>query len=301
VRALVLLVCGWLLVALPVRAAEVTVEHEGFDLVGNLALVEGKSLKSDGVVLILHDRLGDFAAEPVAGLQSRLAANGINSLAINLSLGRDHRNAAFTCAGELDQRFEDALPELHAWVKYLEEQGATDISLAGFGLGASQVALYASKTTQQQVRRVLLISPVTWSFEAASADYLQRFKVALPELLADVEDKIANDDGGTLLEGVGFLDCDKAQVTARSFASYYRDKPYFSTPALLPQVPQATLVVAAESDDVSPDLMAKMQEVPARDNLKFDVIDGADRRFSGPAADQLVSRLKLFIDETRGK
>jgi hypothetical protein len=301
VRALFLLIAV-VLIGLPARAAEVVTEQAGFDLVGNLALAEGKSLKADGAVLILHDELADFASEPVSGLQTRLAAQGVNSLAVNLSLGRDHRNAAFACTGEQDHRFEDALPEIHAWVKWLQEQGAADISLAGFGLGASQVALYATKTTQKAVHRVLLVDPLTWSNERTAERYQQRFKAELPQLLTQAEDANNNDEGGTLLDGVGFLKCDKAEVTARSFRSYYREQPYFNTPALLPQVPLPTLVVAAEIDDVSPDLMAKMQEVPARDTLKFDVIEAADRSFAGAmAGDQLAARVKLFIDEHRGK
>lgn len=299
-RAFVLIIAAWLLL-LPAHADEVTVPFDGFDLVGNLLLAGGKSLKSDGVVLILHDQLGTAAAEPVIGLQTRLSEQGYNTLAINLSLSIDHRNAAFSCSGEQDHRYEDALPEIHAWVRWLQSSGASDITLAGFGLGANQIALYATKTTQKAVRRVVLISPLTWAQARTGERYQQRFKASLPQLLLEVEQKIAEDAGGTLLEGVGFLNCDNAVVTARSFVSYYRDLPYFNTPGLIPLIKIPTLVVASELDDVSPDLMINMQQVPARPNLSFDVIEGADRAFSTPFNDHLATRTKLFIDASRGQ
>ena len=40
------------------RAEEVRAEHQGLEVLGSLDLAPGKSLKTDGAVLLLHDSLG---------------------------------------------------------------------------------------------------------------------------------------------------------------------------------------------------------------------------------------------------
>jgi hypothetical protein len=115
-----------------------------------------------------------------------------------------------------------------------------------------------------------------------------------------VETNIADDSAETLLEKIGFFDCPQAKVTARSFASYFRDKPFFDTTTLIPSIKKPTLVVAAELDELNGDLVPKMQQVEARPDLKLDVIEGTDARFTAPYIGQVADRIKLFLDETKG-
>src|SRR5262245_19151032 len=69
------------------HAEDVKIDVQGLTVIGNLDLAPGKSLKSDGVLLLLHDTLAHNRMEIMSALQELLHERGINSLAITLSLG----------------------------------------------------------------------------------------------------------------------------------------------------------------------------------------------------------------------
>ncbi|MEJ2118975.1 MAG: hypothetical protein P8Y36_14265 [Alphaproteobacteria bacterium] len=124
-------------------AEEVKIDQQGLDAFGNLEIARGKSLKKDGVVLLLHDTHGHNRMEIMSALQELLTERGINSLAVTLTLGMNERRGMFDCSIEQDHRNEDALEEIRNWVEWLKEKGATKIILAGHGRGGNQVAIYA--------------------------------------------------------------------------------------------------------------------------------------------------------------
>lgn len=282
-------------------ADEVRIDFQGLDLVGDLVTAKGKSLKRHGVVVLLHDVMSYNEEQSVVDLRVALVAKGLNVLAINLSLGLDGRKGLYDCAIEQDHLYEDALPEIHAWVKWLQRAKVKNISLLGIGLGGSQIALYGSKTTQKSVRRVLLLNPTTTTKDGAEKSYQQLHGTSLQGVVFDAVEKIAAELPGSLMEETGFLNCPKARVTARSFASYYRKKAYFDTTTLMSSIRKPTLVIAAELGEASEQLVLRMQQVEARPKLKLDVIEGADTQFSGGAMEQVADRIKLFSDETKGK
>src|SRR5208337_3048308 len=78
-------------------AEEVTIEHLGLEISANLELGSGKSIKSEGMVLLVHDTLGHGKMELMAALQDGLHDQGLNSLAITLGLGVDKRHGMFDC------------------------------------------------------------------------------------------------------------------------------------------------------------------------------------------------------------
>jgi pimeloyl-ACP methyl ester carboxylesterase len=282
----------------PVRADEVVAEHDGFELLGALDLAAGAKLKKGRVVLLLHDLLGSDQSVPVADLKNALLHQKLSVLAINLSLGHNRRTQGYSCDEEQNHRYEDALPEIHAWVRWLQKRGVRDITLAGFGRGANQIALYASKTTQKAVKRVVLISPTTWDRDRETQAYQRQHGKSLIDLMFQIEEDLADTGADSLLEGVGFLQCQRALVTARTFASYYRDRNYLDAPALIPLIKRPTLVIAAELDHVSPDLVSKLQQVEARPDLRLDIIEGSDRQFAAPFTDRVAGQIKLFADDT---
>ena len=101
-------------------------------------MAPGKSLKTDGAVILLHDTLGHHRMELMAALQELLHARGVNSLAITLSLGLNARRGMFDCGIEQDHRSEDAREELQTWISWLKEKGAGSVILAGHGRGGSR-------------------------------------------------------------------------------------------------------------------------------------------------------------------
>src|SRR5258706_1519178 len=135
------------------NAEEVSLEYLGLELSGYLETAPGKSLKSDGVVVLVHDTLGHGRMELMAALQDSLRDMGINSLAITLGLGMDKRHGMFDCSWEQDHRHEDAVEEISAWVQWLKEKGAASITLAGHGSGGKQDGVYAVKRLGTTVKR----------------------------------------------------------------------------------------------------------------------------------------------------
>ena len=129
----------------PLRAEEVRTDHQGLDVTGELSIASGKSLKQDGVVLLVHGSLGHDRMEIISAQQELLREAGINSLAITLSLGLNERRGMFDCSIEQDHRNEDAAEEIRSWVDWLKAQGVTNIVLAGHSRGGNQAAIYAAK------------------------------------------------------------------------------------------------------------------------------------------------------------
>ena len=168
------------------RAEEVTLEHGGLALNGNLALAEGRTL-ADGVLLITHGTLAHNAMEIIETLQDLLQEGGINSLAITLSLGLDDRHGMYDCATPHRHRHEDAVAELGAWVAWLEAQGAGDIVLVGHSRGGNQTAWHAAQGATSKVKGVVLIAPMTRQAGQGAPAYRKRFDRDLGPVLAEAQ------------------------------------------------------------------------------------------------------------------
>ena len=229
-------------------AEEVSLEYLGLELTANLELAPGKSLKSEGAVLLVHDTMGHGGMELMAGLQDSFRDLGINSLAITLGLGLDKRRGMFDCAMEQDHRHEDAIDEIAAWVQWLKEKGAASITLAGHGRGANQTALYAINRLDKSVKRVVLMAPLMQTEEKAEQEYSARFGKPLRAELAKAEELVAREDGNQLVEVPGFLNCQRAQVTAGAFADYYGANAKFQTTNLLQSIKVPVLLAEGDAD-----------------------------------------------------
>ena len=112
--------------------------------------------------------------EIIANLQTLLADEEINSLAINLSLGIDNRQGPFDCAVPHEHRHEDAAAEIATWIEWLKGQGVDQVLLAGHSRGGSQVAAY-SQNADAIVMGQVLIAPSTWSRKYAAKAYQRPF------------------------------------------------------------------------------------------------------------------------------
>jgi pimeloyl-ACP methyl ester carboxylesterase len=279
------------------RAEEVVIESEGLDLIGNLETAPGKSLKSEGAVLLLHDTLSHNRSELMLALQDVLRNSGVNSLAITLSLGLDARRGMFDCSIEQDHRHEDAVDEIESWVSWLKEKGANSITLAGHGRGANQVALYAINKQDKAVRRIVLIAPLMQTYEKAEADYQSQFGQPLRDTLAKAEELVANDEGSTLLDNVGFLSCPQARVTASAFANYYNANPKFVTTNLLQTLTLPVLVLVPGLDPAAQEINTAMEGLKGRKSITSSTIQGADHDFHDAAADEAGKQIKDFVTQ----
>ena len=276
-------------------AEEVSLDYLGLDVSANLELAPGKSLKSDGAVLLVHDTLGHGRMELMAALQDGLRDLGLNSLAITLGLGLDKRHGMFDCSMEQDHRHEDAVEEIAAWVQWLKEKGAQSITIAGHGRGANQVALYAINRLDKAVKRVVLIAPLMQTPEKADTEYRERFGKPLRPLLAKAEDLAAREKGNRLIEVPGFLNCQRAQVTAGSFANYYGVNEKFKTTNLLRSIKVPVLIAAGDAGPGLGDIKAAEPDFAQIKTVTLAIIPGADQDFRDTGADDLAKKIKEFI------
>jgi alpha/beta superfamily hydrolase len=291
------LLCAAIASGGPAVAAPVQIEIQGLTAVGELQLANGKSLKSDGVVLLLHEELAHHRMEIISALQELLRERGINSLAITLTLGLQNRQGIFDCALEQDHRNEDAVVEIGAWVSWLKEQGASNIALAGHSRGGNQAAIYAAKEPDKAVKRLALIAPLADTTTSMEAEYFRRYQQPLQPILSEAEKLVAEEESTTLMAGVPFLVCRSANVTAGAFVNYYGPNQNLYTPSLLPHIPMPVLVAIGDLDPLANELIPAVQGMPGATKIRLETIAGADHFFRDTAAEDLAERLADFLKQ----
>jgi len=284
------------MLAPPAAAKEVQIEVQGLTSVGNIEIAPGKSLKDDGVVLLLHEELSHHRMEVISALQELLYERGLNSLAITLTLGLNERRGLFDCAIEQDHRNEDASIELARWIEWLTEQGASNITLAGHSRGGNQVAVYAAKEPAEAVKRLVLIAPIADTAVSLENEYSRRFGQPLQPVLTEAERLVAEEQATTLMTGVPFLVCPDARVTAAAFVNHYGPNQNLYTPSLLPHIPMPIFVVVGDLDPIKSELLPAIQGMPGGENITVETVPGADHFFRDLTADDLADRIKAFID-----
>lgn len=250
-----------LLAAPTARAAETVTEHQGLDIVGDIALAKGRAIKGDTVAIIVHDTLGHHQDDAVAELQAGLVEGGVSALAITLSLGLNGRRGAFDCGLEHDHRHEDAVDEIGTWVAWAKGQGAAGIVLVGMGRGAAQVAL-AAQTADKIVRRVAMVQPRSGSADTVARDFAAEHNQPLGTLLAQSLALVDQDESATLIDVPGFLGCARARVTAGAFADYYQPTARQDAAVLIPQSKLPTLVLIADGDPGAEEIAAAAASAP---------------------------------------
>ncbi len=295
-RLLVLCVAV-LLFAAPSHAEEVRIEHQGLDVVGNLDLAPGKSLKNDGVVLLLHGTLAHHRMEIMSALQELLHERGINSLAVTLGLGMNERRGLFDCSIEQDHRNEDASEEIKSWINWLKQKGAASITLAGHDRGGNQIAVYAAQEPDKAVRRLVMIAPLADTASSIEAEFSQRFHQPLQPILAEAEKLVAEDQFNTLMTDVPFLACDRAKVTAGAFVNYYGPNQNLYTPSLIPHIKMPAMVAVGDLDPLANELLPAIEGIPDAKSVRLVTIAGADHFFRDQAAEDLADKIKAFLAE----
>ncbi len=286
-----LLLAALLLAAAPAGAEEVTISHQGRSLVGNLEAPEfGKP--EDGVLLMVHDTMGDKASPMIVTQQKLLAAQGITTLAINLSLGLDGRRAPLTCDQPQRHLQSDADEELVAWRAWIKERGSAWVAFWGHGRGANQVARYSIDKRPEEMRGFVLVAPMTWR-RGQDQIYEARFGEDLGKTLRQARGLVRDDKGDQMLTA-GFLTCPKAQVSAAAFSDYYSPNARFSTLDLLPKLKAPALVVAGTKDEQEPTLVREMYKMEGG-QYTFVPAEGVGHEFLGEDAERLAEITARFL------
>lgn len=244
----------------PALGDEVTVNHGGLLLNGNLVLAGGGDI-AEGVILMLHGTLGHKDMEIMQSMQSIFAENGKNSLAINLSLDTNNRHGFYPCDQPHTHKLGDASEELDVWLGWLDSQEVGDIVLFGHSRGANQVARYVVNESPSVVAVILLAPPI-----------------APDPAGTDIAAKVAAGRSDDWLNDVPFLHCASARVSGESYLSYYASAGLSDTPALLSEFDIPVLVFSGSADEVVADLAGAMASV-TRSNVRHVEINGADHFF----------------------
>ena len=282
--------------ALPVRAKEVALKLANLTLTGNLELADGKSLK-DGVLLMVHGTLAHNRMETIATLQEQLKQRGINTLAINLSLGIDRRKGMFDCNQPMRHLHDDAVEEIAAWVDWLKEQGAGPIWLFGHSRGGNQVALYLLRRHDPAVKKAVLLAPTTYDAKKAAEKYEKRFGMKLDAALKAAETLLKGGRGDEPVNWKGVIYCKDGRATAKTFLSYHAPRTEFDTPSLLRKLPVPVLVIAGADDTVVPDVAERVKPLADGKRIRLVVIEDADHFFRDFAAEDAADVIAAYLKE----
>lgn len=283
--------------AAPAAAEQINTRFRGLTLLADLELAEGKAIE-DGVAVIVHD-IGGFAGDgTIAELQKNLGARGVSTMAITISLGVDRRRKALDCAQPQAYRPYDALDEIDAWIGWLENNGAADIALIGYGQGANQVAVYNADRNNPAVSALAVLAPPGFDFARETEAYRARYDADLPELLARAQSLVQAGQTVERLPPVGFLGCADATVSAGAFAAWYAASPLRDTAAMLARQKIRTLAVLPGEAAAYPDLPAEaLARLTGGKGLDFQIttIDGADRDFTGEAGVKAAAAIAAWL------
>lgn len=296
-RLAMAMVTGLLISSGAALAEEVTTVHEGRRLVAEATLAPGKTW-SDNAVLLVHGTMAHKDQETVRAMRELLKERGLNTLAINLSLGLSDRRGPYDCSVPHKHRHVEALLDIGVWLRYLQEAGAQRVALMGHSRGAAQVAWYMfEKPKVDLLGPAVLLAPMTWDKDREAQRYQQRFGHGYEETLKQAQDMVKMAHGPDFLpEPVDFLTCPKAKVTAFAFMDYYINDLRKDTPSILAGIARPVLVIAADGDDVVPDLISKVR---ARNlaHVELTVLEGADHFFRDLAAEEAADAAAEFLKE----
>jgi len=277
---------GTLAAALPAWADPVTLDHGGLTLTADHRVIEGAAA-NDPTVLLVHGTLADNTMEIITATQTALAERGLNTLAINLSLGVNDRHGSFDCDQPHRHKHTDAMGEIGAWVDWLAGQGVDSVTLLGHSRGGNQVAWYAAETPADVVTGVVLVAPALWDADAFAAQYQE----ATGQSLADLLETARNMAPDEMMHLDRFLYCSDVDVAAGTVLDYYADDPRRNTPTLLSDIAVPTVVVVGTADDVVPGLLENLAGMEG-DNVTIQVVEGATHYFRDLYVDDIADAVE---------
>jgi pimeloyl-ACP methyl ester carboxylesterase len=245
---------------------------------------------------MLQGTMAHANMEIMATLAEVFAEYGIESLRVSLSLGFDDRYGMLDCGVEHRHRHGDAVGELAAWFRWLEERDRRDILLLGHSRGTNQVARYAVTRDLPAPKGLVLVAPGVRDAQGLSAGHQDRGGQALAPLVQQASELVGSGRGEQIIGPVAFLHCDDARVTAASFLSYYADDPAFDTLALAAGAGLPVLVFAGSEDPLSRGVDEAVLEYQGSAPLEFIQIDGADHFFRDLYAYDLAEAVQAWLD-----
>ncbi len=269
----------------------VQIPYQELHLNGRLVSA-GTATPSRPVVLIVHGTLGHLGMEIIHNLQELLDEREMDSLAITLSLRQDNRAGMYDCTTPHTHRHDGAPGEIAAWRDWLKSRGHDRIYLLGHSRGGAQAALFMAERQPQDIRKLVLMAPMTWNPARAAAGYEKRYGKELAPLL----DR-ARAAPGAMMKATDFIYCPGATVRGSTFLSYYADDPRRDTPSLLPGIAPPVLVIAAADDEVVRDLPERVRPLVDGKRVRLVVIEEAGHMFLDFALEDAADAIAAFVKD----
>jgi len=281
----------FLFLSVAVFAEQVQISHNGLTLNANLVKVDG-NWPAGPVILMTHGTLAHGNMEIMAGLQSMFEEMEISSLSISLSYGLSDRKGMYDCQTPHTHLHTDAVTEIGLWHDWLKKKGMENVVLLGHSRGGNQTARYAASTSDGTISHVYLLAPQVMTTEYSQQNYETRYKKPLKPLLEKAQKLVTEGQGKTLLKDVDFVYCDKTQVTAESFVSYYHfPEEKMDTTSLISSISYPLTIFAGSADTTVKDLITKAESKVDGEKSKLVVIDGAGHFFRDLYSEEIVEAI----------
>lgn len=276
---------------------EVSQQFNGLTVNGRLVLANGNTIP-ERMILIAHSLIQHNGREPIPYVQEVLSEHGYSSLAINYSLEIDNRHGSFDCMSPHRYTLERSLEEIGVWIKWLKDKGAGQLVLLGHSYGGNEVARYAANNDEEAIKGIILLGPGTADHRMWSpGGYKIRYGKDITSILERAELLIASGKEDELMEGVDFIFCPKAMVSAASFVSYYRVAPERLLPNLMKAAKKPTLFIAAGEDNRMSDLNRLVKPFVNGERTRLVVVDGAGHFFLDLHSDDAVDQMIKFFKD----
>ncbi len=292
------LIVGLLLVmqSQTVHAREVTLEHNGLTLNGNLEMAPGRDF-TDGMVVIIHGILAHNGMEIVTTTQQALRDIERSSLAVNLSLGMDNRHGFYDCDQDHTHVQDHALSEIEAWIDWLQSRGVNSVILLGHSYGANQIMAYMMERKNPSISHLIFLAPNT--INSLRKANQRRYGDEVLQNIEQAQRMIAKGDGHKFIDNIDYLLCPKARVTAQSFASYYgtdAEKRFYNFTSHLPALSIPTLVTTGTADERQPDIAKQVLPYVDGKTIHLSVIEGAGHFFRDFNIEEAMEAAVAFIE-----
>ena len=227
--------------------------------------------RSDVGVLFVHGFTGSFDGPLLSSLTRSLAARGFSTLSLNM---RDAGCCTFTTL------FEDSALDIDAGVRFLREQGSSQVVLVGHSLGANRVTFYRAQIDDPAVSGLVVLAGVGNAYRVAAVlDVDGQGKAVLAEAMRRLAE---NDRVDELLEvSVGTLGT--FSYTPASLVSHGGPDTNSDLFKWLPRVETPVLIVHATSDRFGPFQRPALARDVAVRSPRADLVyvEGADHTFTG--------------------
>jgi pimeloyl-ACP methyl ester carboxylesterase len=281
-----------LALALPAAGEEaVTIVHDGLTLNGRYVPPPAGA----PVVLMLHGTLAHADMEIMTTLREVFREEGWGSLAVSLGLAETGRTGMYPCESTHRHLAGDATREVALWLDWLATRQAGPIVLLGHSRGGLQMAAFAAGDPRPGVEALVLLAATVAGDRPVAEGYRERFGEDLETVLERARALVDAGRGDTVMEGVGFLYCEQAKVTAASFLSYYDEEAPRGIEALIDAVPYPTLVIGGSEDQVTTGLAAAIEDHLDDPRIRYVEIDGADHFFRDLYAYDVVEAVRDFV------